>query len=236
MSVFAWVSVVASLSVAPCDLKRLDAIVTNGSTVTVGDVMDVSCLSPAHRDQAAGLVIARLPAAYPSLTLTRSAVKSLVHRRAPGISFVPSPDDENSMAFVREIPSLTPASVKRMCAQAARGIETGQVVSGADLMSVPCDESANARNSITFDRNQKVLRALQPIVAGDKLGRLEVPAAAFDKGDELTLSVSLGSVQIARKVVAVQAAPAGARIFVRDESGAVFAAPTIDPKLEDASQ
>jgi hypothetical protein len=76
-----------------------------------------------------------------------------------------------------------------------------------------------------YQRLHGVLRAAADIPQGSYLGRLALPEAYPDAGEERQFTVAIGPVRVQRRVELMQPAPAGAAAFVRDETGEVFAAP-----------
>lgn len=228
-------SLVGALSVLPCDLKADTVVTINRMEVTVSDVVVPSC--PAlNADKSLGnLPIARLPESGQPARLDRSVVKSLVHRRVPGMTFSASPDDAGSMTFASGATSKPRAPVGA-CAEVVREIERGHVVSASDIRPVACRSGQGARTALTYDRRHGVLRTLRQIAAGEALGRLDVPGIAFDAGDRLELSIVIGPVRIGRDVVALEPAPSGSRVFVQDNSGEIFSAPTAPSPIQELAR
>jgi len=170
------------------------------------------------------LVIARLPAGGRRTTLTHAALASLVHRRAPQLAHFDIGDADATVALTHS--ATTNSDSGAACYTAARDLPSGRALSREDLRPAACTHDPSA--SLAYDATNGVLRSAQAIAAGAYLGRVAVlPAAFVDTGDELSLVVAVGPVQIERTVTALQPASSGDAVFVRDGDGHVFRAPPL---------
>lgn len=113
------------------------------------------------------------------------------------------------------------------CFATSRDVPAGASLSARDVTAAPCRTDA-ARARLRYDRDGGVVVAAAALPAGTYLGRLAPLMEAFvAKGAVLTLRSSAGPVTVERQVTAMQAGRAGGRVFVRDSSGKVFAAPLL---------
>jgi hypothetical protein len=111
------------------------------------------------------------------------------------------------------------------CFATARDVAAGAVVTIEDVVAVPC-EKATPRPATRYDRAQGTTVFGTAMAAGTYLGRLAPPERAMvRKGAVLTLRSAAGPVVVERQVTALQPGRSGGRLFVRDSSGEVFAAP-----------
>lgn len=108
------------------------------------------------------------------------------------------------------------------CLQVARPLAAGVLVTGGDFARVPCPAAVDA--AFRYDRQLRAARTARDLATGEIVR--DLPAFAFADvrpGDRLVVQARAGVVVIERQVVAVQAARAGQRLFVRTPDGAVFA-------------
>jgi hypothetical protein len=197
-----------------------------GREIRLGDVADLSGLTPAVRARLSPRVIAAIPAGRTAITLPREALRTLVRRSVPALDLRTGPG-EAPIAF-RVMASGEDRPV-RACSELARPLADGAALSNEDLAPVACrDRSASP--PLRFDRLNRVVRADGAIAAGTYLCRISAPpAVAVDKGDKLSLVASAGPVRVSRDVVALQAGRPGGRLFVRDAEGNVTSAPLAAP-------
>ena len=158
----------------------------------------------------AELVVARLPHGATTLALPARDVAALVRRRVPGLR-ISAPAGE------------LPARIGGGCFAAAAAIPAGAAVKAGDVVAAECRGTVPA--ALRYDRDGlAVARAALP--AGAYLGRLAaLPRDAIGKGTPLTLRSAAGPVTVERAVTTMQSGRPGARLFVRDGEGKVFAAP-----------
>lgn len=185
------------------------AINLRSAAIRIGDVI------AGMHGPAAAIEIARLPAARPSVTLSRRAVAALVRRAVPAITF-----DDNGPAritFHRGLPAI-PAPV---CFVAREAIAAGDTI-GADRVQ-PGRCAANGGPVRYVERTGTIVASGQ-IAAGDIVGRVPPKAApAVARGDAMTLITRSGPVTIERHVAALQPGRPGGRVFVHTACGQVFA-------------
>lgn len=193
-----------------------------GRQIRLGDVADLSALDPSERLRLAPRVLATVPTGRSAISLSREALSALVRRSVPGLS-VRAETKDTPIAF--RVAASADERPKAACAELARPLAAGAALSDRDLVSVACDDRAEAAG-LRFDRLDRVARADRDLPAGTYLGRVSTPpAVAVDKGDKLILVATAGPVRVTREVVALQAGRPGGRLFVRDSEGNVTSAP-----------
>jgi hypothetical protein len=213
------IALLAGLSGAACTLSPADAVALSERAVRIRDVVTLSCISPEQRDRVGAMELARLPPEVEAVTLSRAAITALARRRAPQLRALSEPGEESTMTLRlrRDTPTLEQTS----CYVATRTLARGAAVRAGDLAPGAC---ATTSDVFIYDRRARVLRTTAPLSPGEPVGALAVlPRADFVAGDTLRLSRSSGLVRVERNVVALQAAPADASLFVRGEDGEIFA-------------
>ncbi len=219
------ISAIALACSATCNLTPSALIDLPGREIRMGDVVDLACVADKDRAKIAGLVIAELPASAMTVELSRAALKSLARRRVPGLLFTPDPDDAQLVAL--HGPGEKPLSAEApTCARTRAPIPAGVIITSALVEPMACDADEPAVRQVYYDRLHGVPRAAWNLPTGASLGRVAIPAEAYDAGETLRLAIATGAVRIEREVEAVQPAVAGEDIFVRDANGVVFRSPT----------
>ncbi|MEA3064408.1 MAG: hypothetical protein QOJ27_847, partial [Sphingomonadales bacterium] len=197
-----------------------------GREIRLGDVADLGGLPAGVRARLAPRVIAAIPAGRSGITLSREALRTLVRRSVPALDLRTGPGEAAIIFRIQATAGDRPAGA---CAELARPLADGAVLSSEDLVPVACRDHA-ASPPLRFDRLNRVVRADGGIEAGTYLGRISAPpAVAVDKGDKLRLVATAGPVRVSRDVVALQAGRPGGRLFVRDAEGNVTSAPLAAP-------
>lgn len=219
------ISAIAWACSATCNLTPSASIDLPGREIRVGDVVDLACVTGHDRATIAGLVIAEIPAAATTTELSRAALKSLARRRVPGLFFTPDPDDAQ-LVTLHGPAEKQKSGEAPTCARTRAPISAGAIITSALVEPVPCDADEPTGPQVYYDRLHGVPRAIANLPAGAGLGRIAVPAGAYDAGETLRLAITTGAVRIEREVEAVQPAIAGKDIFLRDANGVVFASPT----------
>lgn len=203
---------------AQCRLVSATDIDLSERVIRVGDIVEDQCDADARMREA---VIAILPRHGERITLTRRALAGLVRRRLPGLD--PAANGEASIAF-NALRVARPSASASNCYAAAHALSEGAALSGEDLRHAPCVSGENP--ALIYDRAMGVVRATRAIGEGEALGSFAAPPRRFaDTGDELSLSVAVGPVRVERTVTALQPAPKGGAVFVRDAEGHIFSAP-----------
>jgi hypothetical protein len=113
------------------------------------------------------------------------------------------------------------------CRALAVPVVAGDVVDAARTLAVPCGGAAGERK-LRYDARAGVVRARIALAAGEPIGRAYLPPRPpVLAGDRVAIAVRTGPVTLIREAVALQAAPAGRKFFVRSGDGAVFVAPPV---------
>ncbi|MDZ7282808.1 hypothetical protein N4G62_12295 [Sphingomonas sanguinis] len=156
-------------------------------------------------------VVLRLPEGQRQMTLRWATVAALVRRSGLTVT------GNGPVTITRRMA----APVAATCWIARHALVAGQTVTIRDVKAGPCGGTVAA---IGGANGQPVVRVAVP--AGRSLGRF-APAAAGQvaPGTPLTLRSAAGVVTIERPVTTLQVGRSGLRVFVRDATGQVFAAP-----------
>ncbi len=168
----------------------------------------------------ADLVVARLPRGAAVLALPARDLAALVRRRVPGLRVsLPATETVRIRVAIAAGPGHDPGA----CFAAATRIPAGAAVTAGDVIAATCRGTTPA--TLRYGRDGlAVTRDALP--AGAYLGRVAaLPRNAIGKGAPLTLRSVAGPVTVERRVTTMQPGRAGARLFVRDAEGKVFAAP-----------
>lgn len=193
-----------------------------GRIIRVADVASLFGADAATRARLSRQIVASLPEGRRGLTLSRSAVASLLRRAVPGLEIA---DSDASDVVQFHAPAM-PAAARPTtgCFALSHAVSRGAPLTLDDVGPVACDAQGE-RTPILFDRRGAVVRAEGDLPEHSYLGRIALPQQrGVDRGDRLTLRSVVGPVRIERPVVALQAGQ-GRRIFVRDEDGHTIAAP-----------
>ncbi|MDF2385701.1 hypothetical protein JMG10_29820 [Nostoc ellipsosporum NOK] len=209
---------VAAAGGAAGDVALRPMVEVRSAQLRVGDL--VAAREGALPARVADLVVARLPHGATALALPARDIAALVRRRVPGLR-VSAPAGE--MVRIRATIAALPARVGGSCFAAAAALPAGAAVKAGDVIAAECRGTMPA--ALRYDRDGlAVTRAALP--AGAYLGRLAtLPRDAIGKGTPLTLRSAAGPVTVERAVTTMQSGRSGARLFVRDGEGKVFAAP-----------
>jgi hypothetical protein len=109
------------------------------------------------------------------------------------------------------------------CFATAHEVPAGARLSSDDVAAVPC-QPRGRRAALRYDSAARTPIAVSVLPAGTYLGRLmPLPDRQVAAGEPLLLRSSAGPVTIEREVTAMQPARPGARLFVRDPDGRIFA-------------
>jgi len=180
--------------------------------VTLADVADAGGLG-----RLATVEIARLPVGRDRLSLSRRAIAILVRRAVPGIAVAGGDARMVTFRYVRRAGADAGA-----CRVTSIAIAAGAAIARDKVVVGPCAAVAGVR----YDAVRGSAVASRDLPAGSPLGHLIVPPpAAVARGDAMTLVSRAGPVTVERPVTALQSVQDGGRVFVRDGSGHVFAAP-----------
>lgn len=210
------------LASAVCGLLPATEVELSGREIRIADIVSLDCIPPSERSGVGELVVAVLPDGRRSRSLARATLADLVRRRAPSLNDLAVEGSGDTM--VLRAPPPTARADQRACRAAAHAIEPGEALTVANIIPAPCGAPTSA--ALRYDRLHGVVRAAQPLPAGARLGPIAAPPNPFpDAEDALLLSVSIGAARIEREVVAAQPS-LGEAVFVRDEDGRVFSAPT----------
>lgn len=210
--------VVAAAGGGAGDVALRPMVEVRSVQLRIGDL--VTARGGALPARIADLVAARLPHGATALVLPARDVAALVRRRVPGLR-VSAPAGE--MIRIRATIAALPARIGGGCFAAAAALPAGAAVKTGDVVAAECRGTLPA--AVRYDRDGlAVTRAALP--AGAYLGRLAtLPRDAIGKGTPLTLRSAAGPVTVERAVTTMQSGRSGARLFVRDGEGKVFAAP-----------
>lgn len=161
-----------------------------------------------------------------TVVLRPKQAAALLRRRVPGLIF-----DAVKVSTVRISTSpAAAASPKFSCFEASRAIEIDAAIARDDVATTECRGSATP--AIRYEQGAGGAVAAAAIKQGAYLGRLSVgPSRSVSRGTVLTLRSTTGPVTVERTVTTMQAGRSGRSTFVRDDRGAIFAAPLV---LEDA--
>ena len=120
---------------------------------------------------------------------------------------------------------VSPAQVASgHCLKALEAVSADDTPVFADFSRVECPRPAPAA-AFRYDRAQGASRVSRAIVKGEVVPMFpEFGEEGVRPGQQLLLIVLAGANRIERRVEALQAARPGERLFVRSESGQVFAA------------
>jgi flagella basal body P-ring formation protein FlgA len=202
-----------------CTLRDANVVELQSTELQIKDVVQLECAPADERDRLGVLVIATLPTRERATALTRRGVAALVRRRAPRLSVEPS--GEGEILFRRAVTSVAPSPT---CFAATHALDGGAIVTDADVVEAPCTSVPQGR--VTYDRADGVTRARVDIAANEALGAImPSPTNTVDANEQLSLVFSIGHVQVERSVRALQPG-AGENLFVRDNDGRVFSAPS----------
>jgi len=107
--------------------------------------------------------------------------------------------------------------------------QAGQDVELSDTAPAQCigvPKGKRMAAHLVYDVRKRVLRAGEPLAAGQDIGRVYFPPRPQVRaGDRIAFSVNVGHVTIERNVLALQDADRGQHVFVRDPDGQIFAIP-----------
>lgn len=211
--------ILAITAAAAATLTDAPSVALNAPLVRIGDVAVPGNLPRAEWERLAPMVIARVPDGR-AVTLSRTAIATLITRRAPSLRLA-SGAKASGVRFV--VRSTAPNGSTLGCRVLAAAHETGSVVSANDTRPAPCTDAMPAH--LDLDRANRRLTAPRALAAGAYLGRI-VPyeAAPVASGSPLRLISRVGPVAIERTVTALQLGRSGQKVFVRDPDGQVFAA------------
>ncbi|HEX9933319.1 MAG TPA: hypothetical protein VGB08_10805 [Allosphingosinicella sp.] len=219
MAVLIPIAAAAAAFAAAGDARLSETVELSGSELRVRDLAAVEGFAGLARGPAGPRIVAALPDGRAAIVTSRAALAALVRRSVPGIA-IEVGDGDRPVTIRRRHEASAPAG---RCAALAAPVEAGGAIAGEDLVEVPCEAGAAAA-AVRFDRSTGNVRAAGDLDAGAYLGRLVVAdGAAVEAGAALTLVSTVGPVTVARPVVAMQTGRRGARLFVRDEDGQVFA-------------
>jgi hypothetical protein len=151
-----------------------------------------------------------------------AALAGLVRRRVPGLRTV---ELEGVPSVSVRLIGDRPARPGPRCFETAVPVATGQAVGANDLNAIAClDRTASVH--LRFDRANGLAVASAALPAQTYLGAVApLRTADIASGTPLTLRSTAGPAIVERKVTAMQPGRNGARMFVRDTDGAVFAVP-----------
>lgn len=111
------------------------------------------------------------------------------------------------------------------CVVTARDIAAGEHISAELIEPANCRADRPPARRLRFDRQTRTVTAGEALPMGTYLGRLWAPRSTIlPKGARATLRVRSGPAVVERRVMTLQPARSGQRVFVRDESGNIFAA------------
>lgn len=121
------------------------------------------------------------------------------------------------------------------CWATSMPVAQGTAITRGHVAPAPCtvesgtgDAQPPQRGPLTYDRQDNSLRARIDLPPGTYLGRVMVPpSGGVVRGEPAVLVVRIGAVEITRTVEALQSAPVGGSVFVRDADGTVTAAPVV---------
>jgi hypothetical protein len=208
----------AEAAIAACALTGADVVELEAAEVRLGDIATLDCLAPDQRDRLQDRVVAALPAGATTLTLSREALATLVRRRVPVLARL-----EHASGSVTIRRAATSEDREQVaCYAAAHAVAAGAPLLRTDVVEADCE--AQDHGALRYDRAHGVLRAAINLAPGDALGRILPAEQVIDAGDEVSLIISIGPINIERAVEALQPTSAE-RVFVRDEDGSVFSAP-----------
>ena len=129
------------------------------------------------------------------------------------------------LAIFGTLSAVMPASPALTCFVAARDLPARVGLVKQDLLPVLC-RAELSRARIRYDRAREMPITAEAIAVGTYLGRIAVfSPGRVEKGAAMTLRSTAGPVTVERKVITLQPAKSGGRVFVRDSEGNVFAAP-----------
>lgn len=205
----------------------LAAALAGGDSLMLTDRGEIALQRPAvtladvagkgGRGRLAMVEIARLPVGRDRLSLSRRAIAVLVRRAVPGIVVESGDARIVTFRYVRR-----PGADAGECRVTSIAIAAGAAIAGDRVVAGPCAAAAGVR----YDAARGFVVASRDLPAGSPLGHLVVPPpAAVARGDAVTLVSRAGPVTVERSVTALQSARDGGRVFVRDGSGHIFAAP-----------
>jgi len=208
---------------AHCLLTAAQSVDVPDRFIRVRDAVQLDCVPASQRGHIGELVVAALPLGAREIQISRQALATLARRRVPGLGELAIGDSNTAIAFRSSHINVDPDAV---CYALARPVRAGEAITLDALSQATCD-GASRPSLIRYDSDSGVVRAQTDLEAGLYLGRLHVPPHRFaDIGDQVVLTETVGVVRIDRAVEALQAAPFGGAIFVRDEDGEIFSAAT----------
>lgn len=162
------------------------------------------------------VVVARIPAAKSSLTLSGAALTGLLARAMPSLKVIPQTGKYTFL--VRQRDARAPA-----CWIARQDLPAGSSITKDKAVTAPCGQKMALPDTVKTIDGQLIARRAFP--AGAPLGRLYLSArTAAPAGTILTLLSQSGPVSIERRVTLLQAGETGQPVFVRDSANAVFPA------------
>lgn len=184
----------------------------------VGDLVELRGVALPER--IAAMVVMRMPRGDAAFDMPAERAAALVRRRVPALHPVVVP---GSVVRIHAAKAAGEPRAARGCFAAANAIAPGTTLSAGDVTEAPCRAEVGVR--LQYGRAGLVV-AREAVPAGGYLGRLAaLPERTVGKGATLTLRSTSGPVTVERAVVALQPARSGGKLFVRDASGSVFAAP-----------
>lgn len=188
-------------------------IVLSRPAVTLADVA-----GPGSLGRLGAMEIARLPVGRDRLSLSRRAIATLVRRAVPGIVVDGGDARIVTFRYVRETEAgASGCQVTSAAFAAGAAITRDKIAAGSCAAETP---------ALRYDAARGYLVARRDLPAGSPLGHLVMPPpATVARGDAMTLVSRAGPVTVERAVTALQSGREGRRVFVRDGSGHVFAAP-----------
>lgn len=210
---------------APCAVRNDAAIDLSRRSIRIGDIVDLSCLAPDLRHSVAALELAQTPPRFQEVELSHAAIASLARRRAPILEDLEGDDERILLVrFANVEGGDESAPTAQDCFSLAAPLRDGAIVTGEVLSPASCTDTPGAV-PLFFDRRSGAVRARGDLAQGAYLGRIDVPTHRYpDAGDALSLIVPIGPVVVRRVVVALEPAPRGGALFVRDEDGEIFSA------------
>lgn len=129
------------------------------------------------------------------------------------------------------------APLEAACAVTMRDIAAGEAITADVTEPIACRPDRTPIGLMRFDRQSRSLIAREALATGTYLGRLKVAnVSVLPKGARVTLRASSGPAIVERQVTTLQPGRAGHRVFVRDDSGNVFAVALIITAAPGAGQ
>lgn len=216
----------ASQAPAQAHVQIAEAIQARGAEVTLGEAVDLRSLPESLRAAADLVVIARFEH-RPSLTLSRQDFIARLRRRVPALGPWLNPVAPGSVTINFSDPPLAdPSRRQASCVKLTRDIPRDTFLQPADFEPADCS-AAPRQDAVYYDRTDGFSRARADLRQGEiTLAPPPSTLSALATGKRLLLTVNVGPVSVQRTVSAVQPARPGAAVFVADQTGAVFRAPS----------